>query len=499
MNKINHKFPTEILAGLTMAAVVLPQAIAFATTLAGVPPVYGIYCAIWGVLFTAILNPSRSFMGGPNSTMAAVIGVTLLPLAPQFSDAYVGYMLMLVLIAGVIQLVVYAIKPLSRAFDLIPEPVTNGVIMGIGFFLIYKSFAAFSGLPVNTQTYWQIVIAWQTFLSAMEIGNLYAIQVGMIALASGIIARLFRSLHDWYILVALVVGTLYSEFLISIYRNEEILIEQVGNVNLQLFAPSLPTFNQPSMPDIIAMIPGAITLAFIGLFQTVSAMKYFDRRAGEFCDARDGIRSDAVSNCLLPFISSMPTCGSYNRMYLLESLGARSKLAIVIAAFALLIFGVLLVDVLKIIPIPALAAVTMLVGMNMIDWRNVSIHLRSRVETLAFVISFLCIHIFGLFGAVVAGSLVSLAHFLWLKSHPRVWVDGNTVYVTDNVYYGSLSRIEKEISALQAEGYAEVVIDTSNVSYFDDESRRFVRLFIQRGGHVIRRRDPSKDEKDRKG
>ena len=59
----------HLVIGLTLAVVTLPQAIAFSTTLAGLPPHFGIYSAIWGVLFTAMLNPSRVFSGGPNTTM----------------------------------------------------------------------------------------------------------------------------------------------------------------------------------------------------------------------------------------------------------------------------------------------------------------------------------------------------------------------------------------------------------------------------------------------
>ena len=55
--------------GLTLAVVTLPQAIAFSTTLAGLPPHFGIYAAIWGVLFTALLNPSHVFSGGPNTSI----------------------------------------------------------------------------------------------------------------------------------------------------------------------------------------------------------------------------------------------------------------------------------------------------------------------------------------------------------------------------------------------------------------------------------------------
>ena len=58
---------SNVPVGLTLAVITLPQAIAFSTTLAGLPPHFGIYAAIWGVLFTALLNPSRVFSGGPNT------------------------------------------------------------------------------------------------------------------------------------------------------------------------------------------------------------------------------------------------------------------------------------------------------------------------------------------------------------------------------------------------------------------------------------------------
>src|SRR3954468_20175044 len=61
------KIGGHLVVGLTLALVTLPQAVAFSVTLAGVPPHFGIYAAIWGVLFCALLNPSPVFHGGPNT------------------------------------------------------------------------------------------------------------------------------------------------------------------------------------------------------------------------------------------------------------------------------------------------------------------------------------------------------------------------------------------------------------------------------------------------
>lgn len=487
----------DIIAGLTLAIIVLPQAIAFSTTLAGVPPEYGIYSAIWGVLFAALLNPSSSFLGGPNSTMAAVIGFTLLPLAPQFSDAYIGYMLVLIFIAALFQLIFYIIKPLSKIFDLIPESVTNGVITGIGCFLIYKSFAALAGLPINTQVHWPLIIAWHTFLSMLEIGNLYAIQIGLITFMFGILAQHVPILKVWSMLIALLAGTLYSEFLIFQYGNENILIEQVGRLSIDIISPSLPTFDRGSMPEIISLIPGAITLAFIGGFQTITAMRYVSRTQGEFHNVRDGLRADALSNCLLPFISALPSCGSYNRMSALQQMGSKTKVSAFVSVIALFSFSYFFIDVLKLIPIPALAAIIVLVGLNMIHWKTLTMHLHSKVETLSFLTSFMAIHIFGLFGAVIAGSIVSLLHFLWLRLHPKMRDKGDTIFMHDTMTYASLPELEKKIKEMRHTGVQCITLDTTKVTFVDNEAKRFIALFQEKGGKVIRTRDKNKNFKSR--
>src|SRR5215510_1024603 len=200
----------NLLVGLTLAVVTLPQAIAFSTTLAGLPPHFGIYAAIWGVLFTALLNPSRVFSGGPNTTMSAAIGVTLLPLAPPFGADYIGYALTLILLAGLIQLLFLFIRPLGRMLDLINEPIINGLICGIGLFLIFKSFTSFAGLPINTEVEWPLWIAWHSFLAVLAIGNLYAIQIGLITLTAALLARQMYALRNWSILIGVAAGTAYS-------------------------------------------------------------------------------------------------------------------------------------------------------------------------------------------------------------------------------------------------------------------------------------------------
>ena len=464
----------HLVVGLTLALVTLPQAVAFSVTLAGVPPHFGIYAAIWGVLFCALLNPSPVFHGGPNTAMSAAIGVILLPVAPPFGAEYMGYALTLGLMAGLIQLAFFLIRPLGRMLDLISEPVINGMICGIGLFLIFKSLTTFGGLPVNTEVEWPLWIAWHSFLALLEIGNLHSIQVGLLTLATCVIAQQFSRLRNWAILLGIAAGTLYSEYLNASLGLNGTLIEQIGNLSsVGLIKPSVPLFTQEAMPDVISIVPGAFTLALLGLFQTVAALRRMSRKAGGFTDSRKAIFSDAVANCALPFLSSLPTCASFNRMWLVHRLGIHSRITIAASAVLLLLLVLFFARAIAVIPMPAMAAIIMLLGANMIKWEDIKPHLRSRGEAMVFLAAFLSVLFLDLFGAVVVGSLLAIAYAKWEQAHPNMSVQGNVLKIRGNIYYGSLPVIEATYHSA-VERIDDLVIDFSDCYYIDPEGLRWL-------------------------
>jgi SulP family sulfate permease len=490
-----------LVVGLTLALVTIPQAVAFSVTLAGVPPSFGINAAIWGVLFCALLNPSRVFHGGPNNSMSAAIGVTLLPLTVPFGAEYMGLALALGLMAGLVQLLFYVIRPLGRLLDLISEPVINGFICGIGLFLIFKSLTTFGGLPINTEVEWPLWIAWQSFLAVIEIGNVYAIQVGLITLVAAVIAQQFERLRNWAILIGVTAGTLYSQLLAATVGQHSTLIEQIGNLSsIRVLAPSLPLFKQESMPDIISLVPSAVTLALLGLFQTVAALRRMNRKAGHFTDSRSAIFSDAVSNCLLPFLSSLPTCASFNRMWLVHRLGIHSRIAIAISALWVLVLVQFLSKAIAIIPMPTMAAVIMLLGANLLKSEDIKPHFKHRGEAVVFLASFLSVLFLDLFDAVVVGSIVAIAYAKWQQAHPAVTLKDNVLKVRGNLYYGSLPLIESKYHEAIQGGVENLVIDISECHYIDPEGIRWLSTAkAKSAGFVDRRSGLDRREMSRAG
>jgi len=473
-SRYQSKISSDLLVGLTLALVTLPQAVAFSVTLAGVPPYFGIYAAIWGVLFCAMLNPSRIFHGGPNSAMSAAIGVILLPIAPPFGAEYMGYVLTLCLMAGVIQLMFVLIRPLGRMLDLMSEPVINGIICGIGLFLIFKSLTTFAGLPNNTEVEWPLWIAWQSFLAIIEIGNLRAIEIGSITLITCVIVQQINAVRNWAILFGITAGTIYSAYLNATVGLQNTLVEQIANLSSVGFVlPSLPLFSQEAMPDIISIVPGAVTLALLGLFQTVAAMRRMNRKIGGFTNSHKAIFSDAVCNCLLPFISSLPTCASFNRMWLVHSLGSHSRIATASSALFLLLLVLFLADLIAIVPMPAMAAVIMLIGANMIKWEDIRPHFSDRREAVVFSASFLSVLFLDLFSAVITGSVLAIAYSKWQQAHPNINLQGNVLKIRGNIYYGSLPVIESIYHQAVA-CTDQLILDIAGVYYIDQEGVRWL-------------------------
>jgi len=289
-----------------------------------------------------------------------------------------------------------------------------------------------------------------------------------------VIAQQFERLRNWAIQLGILAGTLYSQYLSMRFGLQNTGIEQIGNLaSVGFVAPSLPLFKQEAMPDLVSIVPGAVTLALLGLFQTVAALRRMSRKVGGFTDSRSAIFSDAVSNCILPFLSSLPTCASFNRMWLVHRLGIHSRVAIAISAIWVMVLVLFFANMIAIIPMPAMAAVIMLLGANMLKWEDIKPHLKNRREAVVFIGSFLSVLFLDLFEAVILGSIVAIAYAKWEQAHPNISLHGNVLKIRGNIYYGSLPVIESMYHDAIAR-VDDLVIDFSECYYIDPEGVRWL-------------------------
>jgi SulP family sulfate permease len=177
-------------------------------------------------------------------------------------------------------------------------------------------------------------------------------------------------------------------------------------------------------------------------------------------------------------------------MWLVHRLGSHSRLAIASSAIWLLVLVLFLAQVIAVIPMPAMAAVIMLLGANMINWEDIKPHFRDRREAIVFIASFLSVLFLDLFGAVIVGSVLAIAYSKWEQAHPNISLRGNVLKIRGNLYYGSLPVIEAMYHrAIANEG--SVVVDFSECFYIDREGIRWLKAAkeAQRAALADRRRN----------
>jgi SulP family sulfate permease len=164
-----------------------------------------------------------------------------------------------------------------------------------------------------------------------------------------------------------------------------------------------------------------------------------------------------------------------------------------------LLLVLFLAELIAIIPMPAMAAVIMLLGANMINWQDIKPHLKNRREAVVFLASLLAVLFLDLFGAVIVGSILAIAYSKWEQAHPVISVSGNVLKVRGNIYYGSLPVIEaKYHGVIEREGSA--VIDFSECYYIDQEGIRWLAAAKagQKASLADRRKNQNRREVERR-
>jgi len=187
-------------------------------------------------------------------------------------------------------------------------------------------------------------------------------------------------------------------------------------------------------------------------------------------------------------------------MWLVHRLGVHSRIAIASSAAALLGLVLFFAEWISIIPMPAMAAIIMLLGSNMINWEDIKPHMQDKREAVVFFASFLSVLFLDLFGAVVVGSLLAVAYAKWAHAHPNVTIDGSEIRVRGNVYYGSLPVIEAAYqSVIQQAG--RVTLDFSTCHYIDREGLRWLSELKRRPDVTLidRRSTSERRHQERRG
>ena len=431
-------------AGAIGALVVLPQGIAFAT-LAGLPPEYGLYCAIVPAIVAALFGSSWHLVSGPTNALSLVVFATVAPLAVPRSDEYIVLVLTLTLMVGLMQLAM-GVARLGALVNFISHTVIVGFTAGAALLIFASQVPHFFGVPGSRGA---------NFFESLHhfAGNVASIDVpitatAIVTLGVAIVAR--QTLRRVpYMIVAMVAGSAFAY-----------VLAQSGFADVPTagaLPAGLPRLSLPSLdPDVWSkLVPAALALTLLGLTEAVSIARAIAQKSGQRIDGSQEFVGQGLSNIAGAFASAYPSSGSFNRSGLNYESGARTPLASVIASLVLLGILFAVAPLGAYLPLSVMAAVLFVVAWNLIDIAEIRrIARTSRSELFVLCVTFLATLATALEFAIFVGVLASLLVYLNRTTHPsltRVAPDARTPQRRFTAV-GPASRTCPQIDILRLDG-----------------------------------------------
>ncbi len=208
------------------AILILPQSIALAT-LAGMPPEYGIYTSIFPVIFASLWGSSWHTLSGPNTAVCVLIAWAVAPFASAGNEYYIGYVLALTLMVGVIQLALGILR-LGAVLDFISQTVISAIVLAVALIIIVSAGSALLGVLSNLGE--PFFVRLYQVVHDIPRANGYALGVGVITVLSGLLAR--RYWKRYSLVIAVFVGLLAASVLNLLYGPATTQIELIGNLSI---------------------------------------------------------------------------------------------------------------------------------------------------------------------------------------------------------------------------------------------------------------------------
>jgi len=393
----------EALAGLTVGLMVIPQGVAYAA-LAGMPLITGIYASMLPALVAVLFSASVRLSVGPTALTCLLVSASLTGLAEPGSARWIELAVWLALLTGGLQIAL-GFARFGWLLNLVNAPVLMAFTQGAAVLIIGSQLPAMLGFADG----------WAALLTAPRL-HLPTLAYGAGALAVLVLARRWRPGFPSVLL--LVVGTAGLSAWTGFAASGGAVIGALPQGFPALYAPGWPgwdTLGQLLLPTLV------ITL--VSFLETASSAKVDNAQRGQRWDQDQDLIGQGLAKLSSALVGAFPTSSSFSRSALNLYAGARTGWATVFSVAVVLIAVLLLTPLLAHVPLAVLAAIVVVAVLGLIKpsaflklWRL------SRVEAViagtTFAVTVLAAP--RLYWGVLAGVLMALSHFLYLRLHPRI-------------------------------------------------------------------------------
>ncbi len=400
---------TDILAGLSIAGLLLPEAVAY-SGIANLPPQAGVIALIVGLLCYGLLGRSRYAIVSATSSSAAVLAAGTLALAGTEGASRVAIAATLVLLSGGCFLIAGAAR-LGGLSHLIARPVLRGFTFGLACVIALKQLPHLFGVPSLHGDFVPLLIV--DLLEQLSNVQPVTMMTGAIALLLLFLSERVRRLPGY--LLVIVFGIAASGWL------EQHGVMLTGAINL---APdwSLPTW--PTREQWLPSVELAAALLLVLYAESYGAIRAFALKHGDAVDANRDLVVLGIANAVSGLLHGMPVGAGYSGTSANEAAGARSRLAGLISAICVLLMVLLLLGWIERVPEPLLAAIVIHAVSK--SWR-LSVfrpYLQWKRDRSLALIAIIAVLAFGILNGLLVAIAVSLILLLRQLASPHISVLG---------------------------------------------------------------------------
>ncbi|TLQ47618.1 SulP family inorganic anion transporter [Streptomyces marianii] len=401
----------DLLAGVTVAAYLVPQVMAYASV-AGLPPVVGLWAMLPSLALYALLGSSRLLSVGPESTTALMTAAVVAPLAGGDPVRYAVLASALAVAVGLMCLVAWAAR-LGFVADLLSRPVLVGYLTGVALIMVVGQLTELTGVPTEGQGFFQQLGSFLSHLSEAHPGTVALGAVALLLLFSALL--LPRAFPGPLLVVAL--GTAA----VAAFGLEARGIAVVGDI-----PAGLPGFALPDLGEVPRLLLPAVGVLLVGYTDFIlTARAFVTDDDGPRLDPNQELLALGAANLGAAVLRGFPVSSSASRTALARSTGARTQVYGLVAGAAVVAVLLFLSPLLRSTPTAVLGALVVYAAVRMIDLagyrRLASFRRRELLLALGCLTGVLLLGI--LYGVLLAVAL-SVAELLSRVARPHDAVQG---------------------------------------------------------------------------
>jgi len=386
----------DVVAGVVVAVVALPLALAFAIA-SGVPPERGLYTAIVAGFLISALGGSRVQIGGPTGAFVVIVyGIVS-------KHGYDG-LVVCKLLAGII-LIILGLTRMGALIKFIPYPVVTGFTAGIAVIIFSSQVKDFLGLRMGAVPP-DFVEKWNAY--GESIGTL---QWPTVAIAAGSLAVLILWPRAWRLVPAPFVAMVLATAAVQIL---DLPVETIGS-RFGGIPSALPRPHWPAIPwaEMRELVSPSLTIALLAAIESLLSAVVADGMIGTRHKANMELVAQGVANLASPIFGGIPATGAIARTATNIRTGGRTPLAGITHAVTLLAVLVFAGEWAAEVPLAALAAILVMVAFHMSEWRSFAGLLRApRSDVAVLLITFVLTVFVDLTVAVQVGVVVASLLFI---------------------------------------------------------------------------------------